>query len=205
MSSAEDKEVVAKLAPTLRMASGSDEESCTKKRERKARRVRIMSTPTIEGTGKLWVCKVWEGEWCISRLPWADISHIMKLSLHCLLYNTVICTFVKFPIMETNIPICCCYWLLAWTAQHSHLPTCKVPNNGDKYPVLLASILHHTTQTSAHFKVANNGDKYSIIIGSHLASYNKTVKYKLQIERMICNGTNNDEQFSTFRFIYNAL
>ncbi len=31
------------------------------------------------------------------------------------------------------------------------------------------------------------------------------LKYKLQIERMICNGTNNDEQFSKFLFIYNAL
>ncbi len=33
------------------------------------------------------------------------------------------------------------------------------------------------------------------------------LKYKLQIERMICNGTNNDndEQFSKFPFIYNAL
>ncbi len=32
------------------------------------------------------------------------------------------------------------------------------------------------------------------------------LKYKLQIERMICNGTSiNDEQFSKFPFIYNAL
>ncbi len=31
------------------------------------------------------------------------------------------------------------------------------------------------------------------------------LKYKLQIERMICNGTNNDEQFSKFLFIYNSL
>ncbi len=31
------------------------------------------------------------------------------------------------------------------------------------------------------------------------------LKYKLQIERIICNGTNNDEQFSKFLFIYNAL
>ncbi len=31
------------------------------------------------------------------------------------------------------------------------------------------------------------------------------LKYKLQIEGMICNGTNNDEQFSKFLFIYNAL
>ncbi len=31
------------------------------------------------------------------------------------------------------------------------------------------------------------------------------LRYKLQIERMICNGTNNDEQFSKFLFIYNAL
>ncbi len=31
------------------------------------------------------------------------------------------------------------------------------------------------------------------------------LKYKLQIERMICNGTNNDEQFSKFLFIYHAL
>ncbi len=30
-------------------------------------------------------------------------------------------------------------------------------------------------------------------------------KYKLQIERMICNVTSNDEQFSKFIFIYNAL
>ncbi len=30
------------------------------------------------------------------------------------------------------------------------------------------------------------------------------LKYKLQIERMICNGTSNDEQFSKFLFIYNA-
>ncbi len=30
------------------------------------------------------------------------------------------------------------------------------------------------------------------------------LKYKLH-ERMICNGTNNDEQFSKFLFIYNAL
>ncbi len=30
-------------------------------------------------------------------------------------------------------------------------------------------------------------------------------KYKLQIERMICNGTSNDEQFSQFLIIYNAL
>ncbi len=30
-------------------------------------------------------------------------------------------------------------------------------------------------------------------------------KYKLQIERMICNGTNNDEQFSKFLFSYNTL
>ncbi len=30
-------------------------------------------------------------------------------------------------------------------------------------------------------------------------------KYKLQIERMIRNGTNNDEQFCKFLFIYNAL
>ncbi len=30
------------------------------------------------------------------------------------------------------------------------------------------------------------------------------LKYKLQIER-ICNGINNDEQFSKFLFIYNAL
>ncbi len=29
------------------------------------------------------------------------------------------------------------------------------------------------------------------------------LKYKLQIERMICNG--NDEQFGKFLFIYNAL
>ncbi len=27
------------------------------------------------------------------------------------------------------------------------------------------------------------------------------LKYKLQIERMICNGTSNDEQFSKFLFI----
>ncbi len=31
------------------------------------------------------------------------------------------------------------------------------------------------------------------------------LKYKLQIERMICNGSNNDELFSKFLFIYNAL
>ncbi len=31
------------------------------------------------------------------------------------------------------------------------------------------------------------------------------LKYKLQIERMICNGTNHDEQFNKFLFIYNAL
>ncbi len=31
------------------------------------------------------------------------------------------------------------------------------------------------------------------------------LKYKLQIERIICNGTNNDEQFSNILFIYNAL
>ncbi len=31
------------------------------------------------------------------------------------------------------------------------------------------------------------------------------LKYKLQIERMICNGTNNDEQFNKFLFIYNAV
>ncbi len=31
------------------------------------------------------------------------------------------------------------------------------------------------------------------------------LKDKLQIERMICNGTNNGEQFSKFLFIYNAL
>ncbi len=31
------------------------------------------------------------------------------------------------------------------------------------------------------------------------------LKYKLQIERMICNGTSNNEQFSKFLFIYNAL
>ncbi len=30
------------------------------------------------------------------------------------------------------------------------------------------------------------------------------LKYKLQIERMICNGTNNDEQFSKFLFSVNA-
>ncbi len=30
-------------------------------------------------------------------------------------------------------------------------------------------------------------------------------KYKLQIERIMCNGTNSDEQFSKFLFIYNAL
>ncbi len=30
------------------------------------------------------------------------------------------------------------------------------------------------------------------------------LKYKLQIERMVCNGANNDEQFSKFLFIYNA-
>ncbi len=31
------------------------------------------------------------------------------------------------------------------------------------------------------------------------------LKYKLQIERMICYGTSNDEQFSKFLFIYNVL
>ncbi len=31
------------------------------------------------------------------------------------------------------------------------------------------------------------------------------LKYKLQIERMIYNGTNNDEQFSKLLFIYNAF
>ncbi len=31
------------------------------------------------------------------------------------------------------------------------------------------------------------------------------LKYKLQIERMICNGTSNNEQFNKFLFIYNAL
>ncbi len=31
------------------------------------------------------------------------------------------------------------------------------------------------------------------------------LKYKLQIEKMICNGTSNNEQFSKFPFIYNAL
>ncbi len=31
------------------------------------------------------------------------------------------------------------------------------------------------------------------------------LKYKLQIKGMICNGTNNDEQFSKFLFIYNDL
>ncbi len=31
------------------------------------------------------------------------------------------------------------------------------------------------------------------------------LKYKQQIERMICNGTNNDEQFGKFLFIYNDL
>ncbi len=31
------------------------------------------------------------------------------------------------------------------------------------------------------------------------------LKYILQIERMICNGTNNDGQFCKFLFIYNAL
>ncbi len=31
------------------------------------------------------------------------------------------------------------------------------------------------------------------------------LKYKLQIERIIYNGTSNDEQFSQFLFIYNAL
>ncbi len=33
----------------------------------------------------------------------------------------------------------------------------------------------------------------------------ENLKCKLQIERMICNGTSNDEQFSKFQFIYNAL
>ncbi len=31
------------------------------------------------------------------------------------------------------------------------------------------------------------------------------LKHKQQIERMICNGTSNDEQFSKFIFIYNTL
>ncbi len=31
------------------------------------------------------------------------------------------------------------------------------------------------------------------------------LKYKFPIDRMICNGTSNNEQFSQFLFIYNAL
>ncbi len=31
------------------------------------------------------------------------------------------------------------------------------------------------------------------------------LKYKLQIERMICDGTNDHEQFSEFPFIYDTL
>ncbi len=38
-----------------------------------------------------------------------------------------------------------------------------------------------------------------------LYDYLWELDYKLQIERTICNGTNNDEQFSKFLFIYNAL
>ncbi len=35
--------------------------------------------------------------------------------------------------------------------------------------------------------------------------YHWELKYKLQIERMICIGTSNDKQFSKFLFIYNVL
>ncbi len=31
------------------------------------------------------------------------------------------------------------------------------------------------------------------------------LKYKLQIERMICNGTNNDEQFSNIFYLFTML
>ncbi len=41
----------------------------------------------------------------------------------------------------------------------------------------------------------------SIIVNIILPIILWELKYKLQIERMICNGTNNDE----FLFIYNAL
>ncbi len=39
----------------------------------------------------------------------------------------------------------------------------------------------------------------------HMFAFYKKLKFKLQIERMIYNGTSNDEQFSKFLFIYNAL
>ncbi len=46
---------------------------------------------------------------------------------------------------------------------------------------------------------------YYVLNALDFYDYLWELKYKLQIERMICNGTNNDEQFGKFLFIYNAL
>ncbi len=102
-----------------------------------------------------------------------------------------------------------------------HLPTKHLPWNRVcdtkitlHYEFLKESILFGFQMNGEVFEILNycilNGkfyvDKQKLFHENalHFYDYLWELKYKLQIERMICNGTSNDEQFSKFLFIYNA-